>query len=54
MKKFLGYILVSSPYIALIVLLFLSYGMEGVITFLVPVAIFVGLVWLGAYLIENE
>lgn len=54
MKKFLGYTLISSPFIAFIVLLFLTYGMEGAITVLVSVAIIVALIYLGAYLIYDE
>lgn len=54
MKKLLGYTVISSPFVALTICIFLSYGIESVIIVFGSVAIFVGLIYLGIYLINDD
>ena len=54
MKKFLGYTMVSSPFIALAIYLFHKGGMESVIIVFGSIVVLVGLIYLGVYLISDD
>ena len=54
MKKILGYTIISIPFVALTIFMFLIAPMEVVITIFGSVAIAVALTYLDAYLIEDE
>ena len=54
MKKFLGYVLLSIPFIALAIYLFLTGGMESVVIVMGSVVVLVGLILLGVRLICDD
>ena len=54
MKKLLGYTIISSPFIALAIFMFLRGGIESVIIVFGSYAILVGLIYLGVYLIYDD